>query len=115
VKKLFADRCVVARRLVEQHVSFVEVVLPSWDTLPQPAQGYMELTSQLEQLIAALIEDLHERGFLDDTRLIWMGEFGLDPHSRSPTASMAWTGRWRRGPKGLARTHWEPSWATGQR
>ncbi|QDU96623.1 DUF1501 domain-containing protein [Lignipirellula cremea] len=87
----FADRCLMARRLVEQGVPFVEVVLPGWDTHSQSAERSKELTAQLDQPMAALIADLHERDLLDDTLLIWMGEFGRDPRSGRGHFPTAWT------------------------
>jgi hypothetical protein len=88
---VFADRCLLARRLVEQGVPFVEVVLPNWDTHSQAAQGHKNLTAQLDRPMAALVEDLHERGLLDETLLIWMGEFGRDPHTGGGHYPTAWT------------------------
>lgn len=88
---VFAERCLMARRLVEQGVPFVEVVLPNWDTHSRAAEAHKPLTAQLDQPMAALIADLHERELLDDTLLIWMGEFGRSPNGGGGHYPTAWT------------------------
>jgi hypothetical protein len=76
----FGDGVLVARRLVEVGVPFVEVTLGGWDTHQDNFDRVKSLSSQIDSPIAALIEDLKERGLLDTTLVVWMGEFGRTPH-----------------------------------
>jgi uncharacterized protein (DUF1501 family) len=70
----------LARRLVEAGVSFVEVYLSNWDGHSKAeADRAKSLLGPLDQGMAALISDLKERGLLDSTLIIWMGEFGRTP------------------------------------
>ena len=75
----FAAGCLMARRLVEQGVTFVEVVSKGWDTHFDGFTRARELTAQVDQPTAMLINDLKQRGMLDKTLVIWMGEFGRTP------------------------------------
>jgi uncharacterized protein (DUF1501 family) len=75
----FASACLLARRLVESGVTFVEAVLGNWDTHQDNFTRSRGLCEQLDQPFAALITDLAERGMLDKTLVIWMGEFGRTP------------------------------------
>ncbi len=75
----FAAGCLLARRLVEQGVSFVEVVSNGWDTHQDNFTKVAELAGGVDRPFAALIRDLEQRGILDDTLVIWMGEFGRTP------------------------------------
>ena len=75
----FAAGCLLARRLVEQGVSFVEVVSNGWDTHQDNFTKVAELAGGVDRPFAALIRDLEQRGMLDDTLVIWMGEFGRTP------------------------------------
>ncbi len=75
----FANGCLLARRLVERGVPFVEVSLPGWDTHSDNFQRTPQLCRQLDQPFAALLEDLDRRGLLERTLVIWMGEFGRTP------------------------------------
>ena len=75
----FADGCLLARRLVEAGVTFVEVGLGGWDTHNDNFAKTKELCGNLDQPMAALIRDLKSRGLLDDTLVVWMGEFGRTP------------------------------------
>ncbi|HTK74821.1 MAG TPA: DUF1501 domain-containing protein [Gemmataceae bacterium] len=74
------DSCLLARRLVEHGVSFVEVPMNGWDTHRDNTGRVKTLSGQLDQPMAALITDLKERGLLDSTLVIWMGDFGRTPH-----------------------------------
>jgi hypothetical protein len=72
----FAANCLLARRLAERGVRFVQLFHRGWDqhnNLPKQIPGQAHDTDQPS---AALIEDLHERGLLDDTLVVWGGEFG---------------------------------------
>src|SRR5262249_27100656 len=77
----FGEGCLLARRLVEAGVSFVEVYLGTWDTHDKrTADAAQELMTQVDLSMSALIGDLKQRGLLDSTLIIWMGEFGRTPH-----------------------------------
>jgi hypothetical protein len=75
----FAAGCLLARRLVEHGVPFVEVVSNGWDTHQDNASKVAELAGQVDRPYAALLRDLERRGLLADTLVIWMGEFGRTP------------------------------------
>ncbi len=75
----FAAGCIMARRLVEQGVTFVEVVSRGWDTHFDGFNRSRELTTQVDQPTAMLITDLKNRGMLDKTLVVWLGEFGRTP------------------------------------
>lgn len=75
----FGRGCLLARRLVEAGVSFVEVRLGGWDTHEDCFQRCGELVGRVDPAMASLIEDLKERGRLDRTLVVWMGEFGRTP------------------------------------
>jgi hypothetical protein len=75
----FGDGCLLARRLVEAGVAFVEVQLGGWDTHANNFPRVQQLSAQVDPAISALITDLRQRGLLDDTLIIWMGEFGRTP------------------------------------
>jgi len=75
----FATGCLLARRLVEKGVSFVEVVCDGWDTHEDNFSRVAAQAGRVDRPMAALIRDLQRRGMLDDTLVIWMGEFGRTP------------------------------------
>jgi len=75
----FAEGCLLARRLIETGVSFVEVSLGGWDTHTNNFERVRTLSGQVDPAMSALIRDLHQRGLLNDTLVIWMGEFGRTP------------------------------------
>ncbi len=75
----FGDSCLLARRLVETGVTFVEVTLGGWDTHQNNFERVKNLSAQVDPAISALVTDLKERGLLDSTLVIWMGEFGRTP------------------------------------
>lgn len=75
----FAAGCLLARRLVEHGVTFVEVGSGGWDTHDDNFNRTKNLTSQIDQPMAQLVIDLKARGLLDDVLVIWMGEFGRTP------------------------------------
>jgi hypothetical protein len=94
----FGKSVLLARRLVEVGVSFVEVYLPEWDTHSQQRAQTIKNTTmpQLDQALSALIEDLKQRGLLDTTLIVWMGEFGRTPKVKS----------------GGGRDHYARAWST---
>ncbi len=93
----FGRGCLLARRLVERGVPFVEVDLGGWDN---HADIFATLRDQklpvLDQAMSALVSDLSDRGMLDDTVVMWMGEFSRTPNING----------------GGGRDHWARSWST---
>lgn len=75
----FGKGCLLARRLVESGVTFVEVVAGNWDTHFDNFPRSQSLCQQIDQPYAQLLEDLKQRGVLEKTLVIWMGEFGRTP------------------------------------
>jgi uncharacterized protein (DUF1501 family) len=92
----FGRGCLLARRLVEVGVPFVEVYLQNWDSHEGVvAQATRGLMTQVDQGMATLLTDLKERGLLDSTLIVWMGEFGRTPNVRADGGrdhyARAWT------------------------
>lgn len=75
----FGRGCLVARRLVETGVPFVEVALDGWDTHQNGFERVKGRLDILDPAMAALLSDLSSRGLLDSTLVVWMGEFGRTP------------------------------------
>lgn len=75
----FGRGCLLARRLIEQGVTFVEVRAGNWDTHFDAESRIKALSEPVDQGMAALITDLKTRGRLKDTIIVWMGEFGRTP------------------------------------
>jgi hypothetical protein len=104
-RSLFGQGCLLARRLVERGVPFVEVTLSQapgvtglgWDTHQNNFENVHKLSQVLDQAWSTLIADLRLRGLLDSTLIVWMGEFGRTPK----------IARDRNG-----RDHWANSWTT---
>ncbi|GIW81029.1 MAG: hypothetical protein KatS3mg105_2836 [Gemmatales bacterium] len=84
-RNAFGQGCLLARRLVEAGVTFVEVMQNGWDTHQDNFTRVQTLSSQADPALAALIADLKERGRLDKTLIIWMGEFGRTPRINART------------------------------
>ncbi len=78
-RNLFGQGCLLARRLVERGVPFVEVTLDGWDTHQQNFDAVKNLCAVLDPAWSALMGDLKDRGLLDTTTVVWMGEFGRTP------------------------------------
>lgn len=80
----YGTRCLLARRLVEQGVRFVQIFLNSqpWDTHNKNAESLKGLCGRTDQPSAALVQDLKRRGLLDSTIVMWTGEFGRLPISQ---------------------------------
>ena len=78
-KSSFAKNCLLARRLVERGVRFVELFHESWDQHGGLVGGLKKNCKATDQACAALVMDLKQRGLLDDTLVIWGGEFGRTP------------------------------------
>jgi len=78
-KNLFGQGCLLARRLVEKGVPFVEVNLSNWDTHGNNFELVKGLCKTLDDAWGALMDDLKDRGLLETTTIVWMGEFGRTP------------------------------------
>ena len=78
-KPSFANTCLLARRLVERGVRFVEIFHEAWDQHGDLTKDIKKNCRDTDQACAALVNDLKQRGLLDDTLVIWGGEFGRTP------------------------------------
>ncbi len=78
----FAANCLLARRLAERGVRFIQLYHPGWDHHGGLPAGIRQLTRETDQGCAALIRDLKQRGMLDDTLVLWGGEFGRTNYSQ---------------------------------
>ena len=81
----YGRRCLIARRLIERGVRFVQIFVEGqiWDTHNANAAGTKSCCEQTDQPTAALLTDLKRRGLLDSVLLMWGGEFGRTPVSQS--------------------------------
>jgi hypothetical protein len=95
-RNLFGQGCLLARRLVEKGVPFVEITLNGWDTHQNNFDSVKRLCGTLDAGWATLMTDLKQHGLLDSTLVVWMGEFGRTPRIN--------------GNRG--RDHWANSWST---
>jgi len=80
----FGERCLLARRMVESGVRFVQVYsggTEGWDAHQDVQKNHGDLCAKTDQPIAGLLRDLKQRGLLDDTLVVWGGEFGRMPMS----------------------------------
>ncbi len=75
----FGRRCLLARRLVERGVRFVQLYSEGWDSHDYIEDAHSRRIQAVDRPIAALIADLKQRGLLDSTLIVWMGEFGRSP------------------------------------
>ena len=75
----FGQGCLMARRLVEAGVKFVEVSLDGWDTHQNNFDRTKELLDRVDPAYAMLLKDLSERDLLEETIVLWLGEFGRTP------------------------------------
>ena len=82
--KAFGTRCMVARRLVESGVRFVQITSGGWDHHAKLVENLTKSAGKIDIPVAGLIKDLKQRGLLDSTLVVWGGEFG-----RLPTAERA--------------------------
>lgn len=94
-KNRFGEGCLLARRLLEADVRYVEVGLEGWDTHFENNDQIRKLCGMLDPGMTAFVNDLAERGLLDDTLVVWMGEFGRTPKF-----------------KGKGRDHYAKAWTT---
>lgn len=100
-RHLFGQGCLLARRLVERGVPFVEVSLATvgnlalgWDTHVNNFDGVRRLSEVLDPAWATLMEDLKSRGLLDQTLVVWMGEFGRTPRVNGNKGRDHWANSW---------------------
>ena len=107
-RNIFGQGCLLARRLVERGVPFVEVTLSTapglnngigWDTHQDNFNAVQKLSEVLDAGWSTLMTDLKERGLLDSTLIVWMGEFGRTPKIAADR-------------NGAGRDHWANSWST---
>lgn len=75
----FAKRCLLARKMVENGVRFVQLYAGSWDSHDYIERAHGNLISRVDQPISALLTDLKQRGLLENTLVVWCGEFGRSP------------------------------------
>ena len=85
--KAFGQSCLLARRLVERGVRFVQVTTPGgngdrWDQHTDLKDGHQKNAHSVDQPITALLTDLRARGLLDETLVVWGGEFGRTPFAQ---------------------------------
>lgn len=85
--KTFGRQCLIARRLVERGVRFIELTCPDsqkdrWDQHSDLKEGHTRNALAVDQPIAALLADLKQRGLLDSTLVVWGGEFGRTPFAQ---------------------------------
>ncbi|MBM3979426.1 MAG: DUF1501 domain-containing protein [Planctomycetes bacterium] len=78
----FGRQCLLARRLVEAGVRFVEVTMGGWDHHSGIKSALTSSCRAIDKPIAGLLDDLQARGLLDDTLVLWGGEFGRTPHAQ---------------------------------
>ena len=78
-KASFANNCLLARRLVERGVRFVQLFDQGWDHHGSVFKSLRNKCQQVDRPIAALLTDLKQRGLLDDTLVVWASEFGRTP------------------------------------
>ena len=82
----FAANCLLARKLAERDVRFIQLYHRDWDHHDQLPEGLAKECRQVDRAGYALVQDLKQRGLLDDTIVLWSGEFGRTPMSQSNTS-----------------------------
>src|SRR5213082_3449242 len=87
-KPSFALNCLLARRLIERGVRFVQLFHEGWDHHSEVKKGIKDQTGKTDQASAALIKDLAQRGLLEETLVIWGGEFGRTPMNEARGGSI---------------------------
>ena len=85
--RIYASQCLIARRLVQRGVRFIELTCPSvdgdrWDQHSNLRKGHENNARAVDQPIAALLTDLRQQGLLDETLVVWAGEFGRTPFAQ---------------------------------
>ena len=89
----FAKNCLLARRMMERGVRFVNIIHASWDHHSGMKEGLEFNNGMSDQPIGALLADLKDRGMLEDTLVVWAGEFGRTPLGENRNGSTNVTGR----------------------
>jgi uncharacterized protein (DUF1501 family) len=89
-RNLFGQGCLLARRLVERNVPFIEVTLNGWDTHGGNAATVRNLSQTVDAGWSSLMTDLKELGLLSSTLIVWMGEFGRTPKFPRPDGRDHW-------------------------
>jgi hypothetical protein len=90
----FGRSCLMARRLLEQGVPFVEIDLGGWDDHATVFNNLKNRLPVLDTGMSALIEDLNQRGMLQDTAIVWMGDFGRTPRINARGGRDHWARSW---------------------
>ncbi len=85
-----ARRCLLARRMVQARVRFVQVMVGGWDSHDDIEKGHGERIKAVDQPVTALLKDLKRTGLLEETLVIWAGEFGRSPDNAIRGEGMAW-------------------------
>lgn len=85
--RIYAAQCLIARRMLEKGVRFIELTCPKvggdrWDQHGKLKKGHENNARAVDQPIAALLKDLRQRGLLDETLVVWAGEFGRTPFAQ---------------------------------
>jgi uncharacterized protein (DUF1501 family) len=93
---LFGQQALVARRLIEAGVPFVRVGRAWWDSHGQNFETHQEMVPELDHVMAALVDDLKDRGLLESTLIVTLAEFGRTPHINAS----------------LGRDHFASAWST---
>ena len=93
-RNLFGQGCLLARRLVERGVPFVEVTLDNWDTHQNNFDAVKTQCGVLDPAFATLMGDLKERGLLESTLIVCMGEFGRTPKINQQKGRDHWPDAW---------------------
>jgi hypothetical protein len=100
-RNMFGQGCLLARRLIEQGVPFVEVSLVTagnltlgWDTHIDNFEAVKRLSAVLDPAWATLMADLKDKGLLDSTLIVWMGEFGRTPKINGSRGRDHWPNAW---------------------
>jgi len=90
----FGQGCLMARRLIETGVRFVEVTLRGWDTHEDNFTRTAKLCADLDPAFATLVKELRERDLWDSTLVVWMGEFGRKPRIDARDGRGHWPSGW---------------------
>jgi hypothetical protein len=89
----YASNCILARRLAERGVRFIQLFHPDWDSHSNLSSWCKARCDDTDQASAALLTDLKQRGLLEDTLVIWGGEFGRTVYSQGESWEAASSGR----------------------
>ena len=89
----YARNCLLARRMIERGVRFVTLFLSTWDHHSNLDSGLKRYTQIADQPVTALLKDLKQRGLLDETLVVWGGEFGRTPLGENRVNFKTVTGR----------------------